>query len=52
MPTRCTGAATWEVALLRLLEDVYTLARCGPRLHEDWAEDVLAVGVFWSFNAN
>ncbi|WP_106977570.1 hypothetical protein [Streptomyces sp. NRRL S-241] len=43
MPTRSTGAATWEAALVRLLEDVYTFARCGARLHEDWAEDVLAV---------
>ncbi|MFD4741607.1 hypothetical protein ACFWNR_32845 [Streptomyces virginiae] len=43
MPTRSTGAATWEAALLRLLEDVYTFARSGPRLHEDWAEDVRAV---------
>ncbi|MFG2341683.1 hypothetical protein [Streptomyces yangpuensis] len=43
MPTRSTDAATWEAALLRLLEDVYTFARCGPRLHEDWAEDVRAV---------
>ncbi|MFZ3499158.1 hypothetical protein ACODT5_39115 [Streptomyces sp. 5.8] len=33
----------WEAALLRLLEDVHTFARSGPRLHEDWAEDVLAV---------
>ncbi|MER5778185.1 hypothetical protein ABT144_28605 [Streptomyces sp. NPDC002039] len=33
----------WEAALVRLLEDVYTFARCGARLHEDWAEDVLAV---------
>ncbi|MGW2271385.1 hypothetical protein [Streptomyces yangpuensis] len=43
MHTRSTDAATWEAALLRLLEDVYTFARCGPRLHEDWAEDVRAV---------
>ncbi|MFJ6781956.1 hypothetical protein [Streptomyces yangpuensis] len=43
MQTRSTDAATWEAALLRLLEDVYTFARCGPRLHEDWAEDVRAV---------
>ncbi|MGE7386686.1 hypothetical protein ACQKM2_14525 [Streptomyces sp. NPDC004126] len=34
---------TWEAALVRLLGDVHTLARSGPRLHEDWAEDVLAV---------
>ncbi|MFC9587890.1 hypothetical protein ACFVJ8_34375 [Streptomyces yangpuensis] len=43
MQPRSTDAATWEAALLRLLEDVYTFARCGPRLHEDWAEDVCAV---------
>ncbi|MFE9635046.1 hypothetical protein [Streptomyces sp. NPDC006463] len=43
MPTRSIEAAPWEAALLRLLEDVYTFARSGPRLHEDWAEDVLAV---------
>ncbi|PWK73007.1 hypothetical protein BCL76_10227 [Streptomyces sp. CG 926] len=43
MPTRSTGAATWEAALVRLLDDVYTFARSGPRLHEDWAEDVRAV---------
>ncbi|MFE9933955.1 hypothetical protein [Streptomyces sp. NPDC005533] len=43
MPTRFTEAATWEAALLRLLEDVFTFARSGPRSHEDWAEDVLAV---------
>ncbi|MGW7454148.1 hypothetical protein [Streptomyces sp. NPDC054787] len=43
MPTQSTEAATWEAALLRLLEDVFTFARSGPRSHEDWAEDVLAV---------
>ncbi|MGW7099703.1 hypothetical protein [Streptomyces sp. NPDC054838] len=43
MPTRSIDAVTWDAALLRLLEDVYTLARSGPRLHEGWAEDVLAV---------
>ncbi|MFD6226462.1 hypothetical protein ACFWFZ_06235 [Streptomyces sp. NPDC060232] len=43
MHTRSTDAATWDRALLRLLEDVYTFARCGPRLHEDWAQDVCAV---------
>ncbi|MFD9518859.1 hypothetical protein [Streptomyces sp. NPDC059979] len=43
MPTRTINAATWEAALLRLLEEVYTFARSGPRLHEDWAEDVRAV---------
>ncbi|WP_327736764.1 hypothetical protein OG749_26345 [Streptomyces nojiriensis] len=34
---------TWEAALIRLLEEVYTFAWSGPRLHEDWAEDVRAV---------
>ncbi|MFD6115687.1 hypothetical protein ACFWG0_37165 [Streptomyces yangpuensis] len=43
MHTRSTDAATWEAALIRLLEEVFTLARSGPRLHEDWAEDVRAV---------
>ncbi|MFE1559790.1 hypothetical protein ACFW6V_32980 [Streptomyces sp. NPDC058734] len=33
----------WEAALVRLLDDVYTFARSGPRLRGDWAEDVLAV---------
>ncbi|MFJ3975774.1 hypothetical protein [Streptomyces sp. NPDC090021] len=43
MYPRSTGAATWAAALLRLLEEVYTFAWSGPRLHEDWAEDVCAV---------
>ncbi len=43
MPTRPIRAATWEAALLRLLEDVYTFVWSGPRLHKDWAEDVRAV---------
>ncbi|MGW9072410.1 hypothetical protein ACWGQT_23560 [Streptomyces yangpuensis] len=43
MHTRSTDAATWEAALVRLLDDVYTFAWSGPRLHEDWAEDVRAV---------
>ncbi|MFJ1569535.1 hypothetical protein ACIOG8_35865 [Streptomyces erythrochromogenes] len=25
------------------MEGVFTLARCGPRRHEDWAEDICAV---------
>ncbi|MFP3989525.1 hypothetical protein U9R90_19015 [Streptomyces sp. E11-3] len=33
----------WNAAALRLLEDVYTFAASGPRLHEDWAYDVLAI---------
>ncbi|WP_051807611.1 hypothetical protein [Streptomyces sp. NRRL F-2664] len=43
MPTQSTDAATWEAALLRLLEDVFVFARSGPRSHEDWAADVRAV---------
>ncbi|WP_371639798.1 hypothetical protein [Streptomyces virginiae] len=39
MPTR----STWDAALVRLLDDVYTFAWSGPRLHEDWADDVRAV---------
>ncbi|MFJ7155737.1 hypothetical protein ACIQUQ_12430 [Streptomyces sp. NPDC101118] len=38
-----TDNSTWETALVRLLDDVYTFAMTGPRRHEDWAEDVLAV---------
>lgn len=33
----------WNAAALRLLDDVYTFAATGPRRHEDWAHDVLAV---------
>ncbi|MFJ6578795.1 hypothetical protein ACIQMY_22850 [Streptomyces sp. NPDC091368] len=33
----------WGAALERLLDDVYTFAMTGPRLHDDWARDVLAV---------
>lgn len=33
----------WNAAALRLLDDVYTFAATGPRLHEDWAYDVIAV---------
>ncbi|WP_406187190.1 hypothetical protein [Streptomyces sp. NBC_01006] len=36
-------SSTWDVALMRLLEDVHTFAMTGPRLHEDWARDVLAL---------
>lgn len=43
MSTRSVEAATWDAALLRLLEDVFTFARSGPRRREDWAEDVRAV---------
>lgn len=35
--------AAWEAAALRLLEDVYTFAATGPRVHPDWQSDVLAV---------
>ncbi|MER5729652.1 hypothetical protein ABT084_15145 [Streptomyces sp. NPDC002138] len=37
------GARAWEGAALRLLDDPYVFAAAGPRLHPDWAEDVLAV---------
>ncbi|WP_299538716.1 hypothetical protein [uncultured Streptomyces sp.] len=33
----------WDAALERLLDDVYTFALTGPRQHEDWARDALAV---------
>ncbi|MFK3731474.1 hypothetical protein ACI2LJ_14570 [Streptomyces sp. NPDC088090] len=33
----------WNAAALRLLDDTYTFAATGPRLHDDWAHDVLAV---------
>ncbi|MGW2372209.1 hypothetical protein [Kitasatospora sp. NPDC001683] len=33
----------WNAAALRLFEDVYAFAATGPRRHEDWAHDVLAV---------
>ncbi|MFE6847082.1 hypothetical protein [Streptomyces sp. NPDC057686] len=38
-----TRRCPWNAAALRLLEDVYTFAATGPRRHEDWAHDVLAV---------
>ncbi|MFF3839428.1 hypothetical protein [Streptomyces sp. NPDC001930] len=37
------GRAAWGAALERLLDEVYTFAMAGPRLHEDWERDVLAV---------
>ncbi|WP_307792767.1 hypothetical protein [Streptomyces sp. HB132] len=37
----CRGS--WEAAVLRLLGDPYNFVAAGPRLHEDWAHDVLAV---------
>nr|WSX53754.1 hypothetical protein OG409_35455 [Streptomyces sp. NBC_00974] len=33
----------WNAAALRLLNDVYAFVGTGPRRHEDWAHDVLAV---------
>ncbi|MER5974590.1 hypothetical protein ABT112_33640 [Streptomyces sp. NPDC002055] len=33
----------WNAAALRLLDDTYTFVATGPRRHEDWAHDVLAV---------
>ncbi|MFF3729804.1 hypothetical protein ACFYXM_05585 [Streptomyces sp. NPDC002476] len=38
-------SAAWDAALERLLDDVYTFAMTGPRRHDDWARDVLAVMV-------
>jgi hypothetical protein len=33
----------WNAAALRLLDDAYVFLATGPRRHEDWVEDVLAV---------
>ncbi|MGW6318980.1 hypothetical protein [Streptomyces sp. NPDC055099] len=33
----------WNAAALRLFDDVYTFTATGPRRHENWAHDVLAV---------
>lgn len=33
----------WNAAALRLLADPYVFLATGPRRHEDWAEDVLAL---------
>ncbi|MFF4850643.1 hypothetical protein [Streptomyces sp. NPDC001194] len=33
----------WNAAALRLLDDPYVFLATGPRRHEDWARDVLAV---------
>ncbi|WP_030303804.1 hypothetical protein [Streptomyces katrae] len=38
-----TRRCPWNAAALRLLDDVYTFAATGPRRHENWAHDVLAV---------
>ncbi|MFJ1736638.1 hypothetical protein [Streptomyces sp. NPDC088254] len=35
--------ATWEDAVLRLLDDVYTFAATGPRTPAGWQRDALAV---------
>ncbi|MGW1772109.1 hypothetical protein [Streptomyces sp. NPDC002104] len=40
---KALDSTTWEAALVRLVDDVYTFARSGLRLDEDGAEDVLAV---------
>lgn len=42
-PTDSADSAAWDAALERLLDDVYTFAMIGPRRHDDWARDVLAV---------
>ncbi|MFE5595090.1 hypothetical protein [Streptomyces sp. NPDC056549] len=41
--TRNADGTAWGAALERLLDDVYTFAKTGPRRHDDWAQDVLAV---------
>ncbi|MET8981215.1 hypothetical protein ABZX85_37030 [Streptomyces sp. NPDC004539] len=33
----------WEAAVLRLFEDEYSFVASGPRVHESWLTDVLAV---------
>ncbi|WP_420707518.1 hypothetical protein [Streptomyces sp. NRRL S-241] len=33
----------WNASAIRLLDDVYAFAATGPRRHEDWVHDVLAV---------
>ncbi|MGW9300452.1 hypothetical protein ACWHA3_06415 [Streptomyces cyaneofuscatus] len=33
----------WNAAALRLLDDSYNFVATGPRLHQDWAHDALAV---------
>ncbi|MEU1486112.1 hypothetical protein [Streptomyces sp. NPDC005752] len=38
-----SSRSSWEAAALRLLDDSYNFVATGPRLHEDWAYDVLAV---------
>ncbi|MFE2237622.1 hypothetical protein ACE1OA_18295 [Streptomyces sp. JL2001] len=42
-PDDSTAGTAWDAALERLLDDVYTFAMTGPRRHEDWGRDVLAV---------
>ncbi|MGW0907325.1 hypothetical protein [Streptomyces sp. NPDC002853] len=42
-PTDSADSTAWDAALERLLDDVYTFAMIGPRRHDDWARDVLAV---------
>ncbi|MFB7057962.1 hypothetical protein [Streptomyces vinaceus] len=38
-----TDQASWEAAVRHLYEDAYTFIATGPRTHEDWRADVLAV---------
>ncbi|OII63307.1 hypothetical protein BJP40_25265 [Streptomyces sp. CC53] len=35
--------AAWETAVVRLLDDVYVFAATGPRTHQTWRDDALAV---------
>ncbi len=38
-----TDQTSWEAAVRRLYEDAFTFSATGPRAHEDWRADVLAV---------
>ncbi|MET9956173.1 hypothetical protein ABZ135_32165 [Streptomyces sp. NPDC006339] len=40
---RGDGCPSWDAAVLRLFGDPYVFVATGPRRHEDWAHDVLAV---------
>ncbi|KOU20710.1 hypothetical protein ADK51_24155 [Streptomyces sp. WM6368] len=38
-----TDQTSWEAAVRHLYEDAFTFSATGPRAHEDWRADVLAV---------
>ncbi|MGW7462603.1 hypothetical protein [Streptomyces sp. NPDC054797] len=38
-----TDQTSWEAAVRHLYEDAFTFSATGPRKHEDWGADVLAV---------